>query len=48
LGPADLPGSIQEGTVIDLDSVIWPEEYNSKTSAYALNDIDVKAPPQAM
>jgi hypothetical protein len=28
--------------------VIWPEKYDPKTSAiYALNDIDVKAPPQA-
>jgi uncharacterized protein YndB with AHSA1/START domain len=27
--------------------VIWPERYNPKTSAiYALNDIDVKAPPE--
>jgi hypothetical protein len=26
--------------------VIWPEKYDPKTSAiYALNDIDVKAPP---
>jgi hypothetical protein len=29
--------------------VIWPEKYDPKTSAiYALNDIDVKAPPQAV
>jgi hypothetical protein len=29
--------------------VIWPEEYDPKTSAvYALNDIDGKAPPQAV
>jgi hypothetical protein len=29
------------------DRVIWPEKYEPKTSAiYALNDIDVKAPPQ--
>ena len=31
------------------DRVIWPEKYDPKTSAiYALNDIDVKAPPQAV
>jgi len=29
--------------------VIWPEEYDPETSAiYALNDIDVKAPPEAV
>jgi len=29
--------------------VIWPEKYDPKTSAiYALNDIDVKAPAQAV
>jgi hypothetical protein len=28
--------------------VIWPEKYDPKTSAvYALNDIDVKAPPSS-
>jgi hypothetical protein len=31
------------------DRVIWPEKYDPKTSAiYALNDIDVKAPPQVV
>ena len=31
------------------DGVIWSERYGPKTSAiYALNDIDVKAPPQAV
>jgi uncharacterized protein YndB with AHSA1/START domain len=30
-----------------LDHVIWPQKYDPKTSAiYALNDIDVKAPPE--
>ncbi len=30
------------------DRVIWPEKYDPKTSAiYALNDIEIKAPPQA-
>jgi len=29
--------------------MIWPEKYDPETSAiYALNDIDVKAPPQAV
>jgi uncharacterized protein YndB with AHSA1/START domain len=29
--------------------VIWPERFNPKTSAiYALNDIDVKAPPEVV
>jgi hypothetical protein len=29
--------------------VIWPEKYDAKTSTiYALNDIDVKARPQAV
>lgn len=29
------------------DHVIWPKEYDPKTSAlYALNDIDVEAPPE--
>jgi hypothetical protein len=31
------------------DRVIWPEKYDPKTSAiYALNDIDVKAPPEVV
>ncbi|MFZ0010037.1 MAG: hypothetical protein WAK94_17515 [Steroidobacteraceae bacterium] len=31
------------------DHVIWPERYDPKTSAmYALNDIDVKAPPDVV
>jgi uncharacterized protein YndB with AHSA1/START domain len=31
------------------DHVIWPEKYHPKTSAiYALNDIDVKAPPEVV
>lgn len=31
------------------DHVMWPEKYHPKTSAiYALNDIDVKAPPEAV
>jgi hypothetical protein len=31
------------------DRVIWPEKYEPKTSAIcALNDIDVKAPPQVV
>jgi uncharacterized protein YndB with AHSA1/START domain len=31
------------------DHVIWPERYDPKTSAiYALNDIDVKAPPEVV
>ncbi|MEW9624702.1 SRPBCC domain-containing protein [Rhodanobacter geophilus] len=32
-----------------IDKVIWPERYHPKTSAiYALNDIDVKAPPEVV
>ncbi|WP_435126307.1 hypothetical protein [Actinacidiphila sp. bgisy144] len=31
------------------DKVMWPEPYDPKTSAlYALNDIDVKAPPEVV
>ena len=31
------------------DRVIWPERYSPKVSAiYALNDIDVKAPPEVV
>jgi hypothetical protein len=31
------------------DCVIWPEKHDPKTSAvYALNDIDVKEPPQVV
>jgi len=31
------------------DHVTWPERYDPKTSAiYALNDIDVKAPPEVV
>jgi uncharacterized protein YndB with AHSA1/START domain len=31
------------------DKVMWPEPYDPKTSAlYALNDIDVKAPPETV
>jgi uncharacterized protein YndB with AHSA1/START domain len=31
------------------DHVIWPERYDPKTSAiYAVNDIDVKAPPEVV
>jgi uncharacterized protein YndB with AHSA1/START domain len=31
------------------DHVIWPEQYDPKTSAiYALNEIDVKAPPEVV
>jgi uncharacterized protein YndB with AHSA1/START domain len=31
------------------DHVYWPEQYDPKTSAiYALNDIDVKAPPEVV
>jgi uncharacterized protein YndB with AHSA1/START domain len=31
------------------DKVIWPERYDPKVSAiYALNDIDVKAPPEVV
>ncbi|WP_030912233.1 SRPBCC domain-containing protein [Streptomyces sp. NRRL F-5126] len=31
------------------DKVIWPEQYDPKVSAlYALNDIDVKAPPEVV
>jgi uncharacterized protein YndB with AHSA1/START domain len=31
------------------DRVIWPERYDPKTSAiYALNEIDVKAPPEVV
>jgi uncharacterized protein YndB with AHSA1/START domain len=31
------------------DHVIWPERFDPKTSAiYALNDIDVKAPPEVV
>jgi hypothetical protein len=31
------------------ERVIWPEKYDPKTSAiYALNDIDVNAPPQVV
>jgi uncharacterized protein YndB with AHSA1/START domain len=31
------------------DKVIWPEQYDPKISAlYALNDIDVKAPPEVV
>lgn len=31
------------------DHVIWPERYDPKTSAiYALNEIDVKAPPEVV
>jgi hypothetical protein len=31
------------------DRVIWPERYSPKISAiYALNDIDVKAPPEVV
>ncbi|RWQ44416.1 MAG: SRPBCC domain-containing protein [Mesorhizobium sp.] len=31
------------------DHVIWPERYDPRTSAiYALNDIDVKAPPEVV
>ena len=31
------------------DHVIWPEQYDPKISAiYALNDIDVKAPPEVV
>ena len=30
-------------------SAIWPERYDPKTSAiYALNDVDVKAPPEVV
>jgi uncharacterized protein YndB with AHSA1/START domain len=30
-----------------IDKVFWPERYDPRTSAiYALNDIDVKAPPE--
>lgn len=32
-----------------IDRVIWPEQYAPRTSAiYALNDIDVKAPPEVV
>jgi uncharacterized protein YndB with AHSA1/START domain len=32
-----------------IDKVIWPERYDPRTSAiYALNDIDVKAPPEVV
>ena len=31
------------------DHVIWPDRYDPKTSAiYALNDIDVRAPPEVV
>jgi len=31
------------------DHVIWPEMYQPRTSAiYALNDVDVKAPPEVV
>jgi hypothetical protein len=31
------------------DHVIWPGRYDPKTSAtYAVNDIDVKAPPEVV
>lgn len=31
------------------DHVIWPERFDPKASAiYALNDIDVKAPPEVV
>ncbi|MEV0352309.1 hypothetical protein AB0H88_41665 [Nonomuraea sp. NPDC050680] len=31
------------------DKVNWPQRYDPKTSAlYALNDIDVKAPPEVV
>ncbi|WP_086993451.1 SRPBCC domain-containing protein [Rhizobium sullae] len=31
------------------DHVIWPERYDPRTSAiYALNDIDIKAPPEVV
>ncbi|MBZ6113100.1 MULTISPECIES: SRPBCC domain-containing protein [Streptomyces] len=31
------------------DKVVWPEQYDPKLSAlYALNDIDVKAPPEVV
>ena len=31
------------------DKVSWPERYDPRTSAiYALNDIDVKAPPEVV
>lgn len=31
------------------DKVVWPERYDPKSSAiYALNDIDVKAPPEVV
>jgi hypothetical protein len=31
------------------DHVIWPEQYDPRHSAiYALNDIDVKAPPEVV
>ncbi|MFB6789990.1 SRPBCC domain-containing protein [Streptomyces olivaceus] len=31
------------------DKVVWPEQYHPKSSAlYALNDIDVKAPPEVV
>lgn len=31
------------------DHVIWPEQYDPKTSAiYALNEIDVRAPPEVV
>lgn len=31
------------------DHVIWPKRYDPRTSAiYALNDIDVKAPPEVV
>ncbi|WP_036012968.1 SRPBCC domain-containing protein [Robbsia andropogonis] len=32
-----------------IDKVIWPEKYDPRVSAiYALNDIDVKAPPEVV
>lgn len=32
-----------------IDKVIWPERYHpSVSSIYALNDIDVKAPPEVV
>lgn len=35
--------------MIVYDHVIWPERYDPRTSAiYALNDIDVKAPPEVV
>lgn len=49
MGAADFSGPLQEGGIGKMfNHVIWPEQYDPRHSAiYALNDIDVKAPPES-